>query len=50
MQDVLEQLMRQAYLFDDPRTYQAGVQDAVEALQRRGVLLDGPHPALDQPA
>lgn len=32
MSDVLTRLLRQAYLFDDPMAYQAGVRDAFAAL------------------
>ena len=38
MQTILEKLLNQSYLFDDPRTYQAGVEDAVAALRDLGVL------------
>jgi hypothetical protein len=29
----IERLLQQAYLFDDPRAYRAGVEDAVRALE-----------------
>lgn len=32
MERTIEHLLQQAYLFDDPRAYQAGVRDAVSAL------------------
>lgn len=31
---ILDRLLRQAYLFDDPRAYEAGVRDAVAALDQ----------------
>lgn len=42
MQTVLEKLKHQSYLFDDPRTYQAGVEDALEALRSLGLLVEEP--------
>lgn len=33
MDTVLERLVDQAYLFDDPGAYEAGVRDAVEAIE-----------------
>jgi hypothetical protein len=33
MDAMLERLLRQAHLFDDPRTYEAGVRDAFAALE-----------------
>jgi hypothetical protein len=32
MESLLERLLRQAHLFDDPGVYEAGVRDAFEAL------------------
>jgi hypothetical protein len=34
MDQVLRRLLSQAYLFDDPRAYEAGVRDAFDALRR----------------
>jgi hypothetical protein len=31
---LLERLVRQAYLFDDPAAYAAGVRDALDAVDR----------------
>lgn len=37
--DVLRgRLLGQAYLFDDPRTYEAGVEDALAALEEAQLL------------
>lgn len=33
MEVTIERLLQQAYLFDDPRAYRAGVEDAVRALE-----------------
>lgn len=33
MEGTIDRLLQQAYLFDDPRAYRAGVQDAVRALE-----------------
>jgi hypothetical protein len=33
VQRIIDRLMSQAYLFDDPTAYQAGVQDALDALR-----------------
>lgn len=33
MEGTIDRLLQQAYLFDDPRAYRAGVQDAVQALE-----------------
>lgn len=38
METMLEKLLRQSYLFDDPRTYQAGVEDALAAIRSLGML------------
>ena len=32
MEPLLDRLLRQAYLFDDPEAYEAGVRDAYEVL------------------
>lgn len=42
VQTVLENLKKQSYLFDDPRTYQAGVEDALEAVRSLGLLVEEP--------
>jgi len=34
MDPLLRRLLSQAYLFDDPRAYEAGVRDAFEVLSR----------------
>jgi hypothetical protein len=33
----VRRLLEQAYLFDDPRAYEAGVLDALDALRSAGV-------------
>jgi hypothetical protein len=33
MDAILHRLLSQAYLFDDPRAYEAGVRDAFEVLR-----------------
>ena len=33
MEQTIERLLEQAYLFDDPQAYRAGVEDAVAALE-----------------
>ena len=40
MDQLLERLLRQAHLFDDPAAYEAGVLDAVEAVQAGGAVPD----------
>jgi hypothetical protein len=35
----IERLLQQAYLFDDPKAYQAGVHDAVAALQEHAATV-----------
>ena len=35
---MIERLLRQAHLFDDPGAYVAGVRDAVDALVATGAL------------
>jgi hypothetical protein len=49
--DVLEQLLRQAYLFDDPRAYEAGVRDALAAVDEhvRDAPVSTPVSAVDGP-
>ena len=44
MERTIERLLQQAYLFDDPRAYRAGVEDAVAALE--SVLRDRGEPAV----
>ena len=34
----IERLLRQSHVFDDPRTYEAGVRDALEAIAASGAL------------
>jgi hypothetical protein len=34
MEQLLHRLLSQAYLFDDPRAYEAGVRDAFDAMRR----------------
>jgi hypothetical protein len=33
MEQLLQRLVRQAYLFDDPAAYEAGVRDAIGAVE-----------------
>ena len=40
MDHLLQRLLRQAHLFDDPAAYEAGVLDAIEAVQAHGVARD----------
>lgn len=42
MDPILDQLEQQAYLFDDPGTYLAGVWAAVDALRDGGALREPP--------
>jgi len=42
MDTTVERLLRQAYLFDDPSAYRAGVEDAAAAV--RDLLRSGPTP------
>lgn len=37
METLLRRLLSQAYLFDDPRAYEAGVRDAYDLLSRERV-------------
>lgn len=41
MEPTIERLLQQAYLFDDPKAYQAGVHDAVEALREHAAVVTG---------
>ncbi len=45
MDAVLDRLLQQAYLFDDPAAYEAGVRDAVEAIDARDEAVDEPRRA-----
>ncbi|TVR33853.1 MAG: hypothetical protein EA388_10075 [Nitriliruptor sp.] len=40
MDHLLQRLLRQAHLFDDPAAYEAGVLDALEAVQADGAAPD----------
>jgi len=40
MDPLLRRLLSQAYLFDDPRAYEAGVRDAFDLLSRKRVEND----------
>jgi len=40
MDHLLQRLLRQAYLFDDPAAYEAGVLAAMEAVRACGSALD----------
>ncbi len=37
----IERLLSQSHVFDDPRTYEAGVRDALEAIDATGELASG---------
>lgn len=39
MDHLLQRLLRQAHLFDDPAAYEAGVLDAIEAIRARDSAL-----------
>jgi hypothetical protein len=36
MTTMIDRLLRRSHLFDDPSAYEAGVLDAIEALERAG--------------
>lgn len=40
MDHLLQRLLRQAHLFDDPAAYEAGVLDAIEAVQACDTAFD----------
>lgn len=40
MDHLLQGLLRQAHLFDDPAAYEAGVLDAIEAVRAHGAAPD----------
>lgn len=53
METVLDRLLAQAYLFDDPGAYEAGVRDAVDAIAAQAVRIAAGkqvHPAGGPPA
>lgn len=41
MEHLTERLLAQAYLFDDPSAYRAGVKDALASLEEAGLLAGG---------